>query len=204
MQSINKVFEDKVIFKNLGVRLFPGEKVAITGASGSGKSTFLKILSQEEKDYEGDVYLRLMDGSRRPLTRSDITIVHQSPHIFSISLRENLALYHRVTDKKMVEVLERVHLWRELGENLDLQIDQDSLSGGQKMRLELARSLLSGKSIFLVDEVTASLDEKNKNIIRHILKSLPSTVIEVTHQLKRHDFDRVLRIKHYELLEEDF
>ena len=112
-------------------------------------------------------------------------MVSQSPFLFNGSLEENICLNQIFSREEMAKVLHQVHLLEELSDGLDFQIENNgsNVSGGQRVRIELARFLLRQKDILLLDEVTAALDKDNARLVRELIFSLPMTIIEVAHHV---------------------
>ena len=92
-------------------------------------------------------------------------------------------------------MLQKVNLLKEVGNNLELYLDGQNLSGGQMMKLELARALLRLKPILLVDEVTASLDDTNAKEIRQLIYSQDCTIIEIAHKFNKDNYDEVIKLE---------
>nr|WP_253270236.1 ATP-binding cassette domain-containing protein [Lactobacillus helveticus] len=110
-------------------------------------------------------------------------------------MAENLSLYQHFSKEKLVKVLKEVHLWEELGSqplNFEVESNGTNLSGGQAQRLAIARGLLRKKNLFLLDEITSSLDKENAEKIRTLIYQLPIMMIEVAHNI---DFNLVKKYK---------
>jgi ATP-binding cassette subfamily B protein len=116
-----------------------------------------------------------------------VAYVAQEPWLFAGTVRDNLTLHDAaVPDAAVRQALADVQLLTELGPDpLNRQINPDSsdVSGGQKQRLVIARALLQHKSVLLLDEITAGLDDENSRAIRELLYALPLTIIESAHHL---------------------
>ena len=92
-----------------------------------------------------------------------------------------------------MEILEKVGLVAELGENIlnkEINPTRENISGGQKQRLIIARALLRNKSIVLLDEITAALDDKNSEKIRELIYQVPGTIIESAHHINDELLDK--------------
>lgn len=193
------------VFSNLNITLDKGSKTALVGTSGTGKSTFLELFAGLLKPSEGSIEVNKID-----LTDLDISLWHhqiayvpQSPFVLSDTLRRNLNLGDQMAslpDEKYIEALESVGLrqWYEtLPSGLEYHVGENgrNLSGGQKQRLAIARALLSGKSVLILDEVTSNLDAENEANVLDLVLCLPKdyTVICSLHKAKEVDrFDRVV------------
>ena len=105
---------------------------------------------------------------------------------YLVEVADNLSLYENFSDEEMEEVLKKVHLWDELGDKpLQFKIESEgsNLSGGQAQRLTIARGLLRHKRLFLLDEITSSLDKENSHAIRKLIYTLPIMTVEVAHNI---------------------
>ena len=113
-------------------------------------------------------------------------MVSQKSWLFAGNVADNLSLYENFSDEEMEEVLKKVHLWDELGyKPLQFKIESEgsNLSGGQAQRLTIARGLLRHKRLFLLDEITSSLDKENSHAIRKLIYTLPIMTVEVAHNI---------------------
>ena len=110
-------------------------------------------------------------------------MIQQNPYLFNATIRENLSLGQDFQDEQLLTVLQQVGLDQEFPEGLDFQVEDNgkNVSGGQRVRLEIARFLLRQKDILLADEITAALDPANARKVRQLLLSLPIMIIEVAH-----------------------
>ena len=110
-------------------------------------------------------------------------MIQQNPYLFNATIRENLSLGQNFQDEQLLTVLQQVGLDQEFPEGLDFQVEDNgkNVSGGQRVRLEIARFLLRQKDILLADEITAALDPANARKVRQLLLSLPIMIIEVAH-----------------------
>lgn len=174
-----------------------GEKILISGASGSGKTTVLDLMQGVLKPISGNILLVEQNEVSNDLI-NHVARIYQDPILFMATIRENLSLGKDIKDETLLRVLSEVGLVEELGEDVLNKIYDDKanlLSGGQKQRIEIARAIIHGKAILLVDEATSALDKENSQKIRDILSSLPCTVIEIAHHFTKEDIVRY-QLKH--------
>ena len=186
-----------------------GQKVAILGKTGSGKSTIFQLLNRHYDPTSGQILLancNVADYSEATL-RSHLVTLSQRVHIFSQTLRDNLLMGNpQATDEQLKLVLERVELAYLLQEqDLDLWLGEGGrpLSGGEQRRLGLARVLLSNAELVLLDEPTEGLDrETEQQILMLIFAHCQArTLLMITHRLQGLErFDRVYRIDNGQLL----
>ena len=167
--------------------------VAIVGKSGEGKSTILKLINKSYDIDSGKIYIdskNLKDLNEESI-KNNISIVSQAPYIFNLSIKDNIKMANpNATDEDIVFVCKQAQIHNDIM-NLEKQYDTFVgengviLSGGQKQRLAIARALIKKTKIILFDEATSSLDNKNQEKIKNVIKSLSNnhTIIIVAHRL---------------------
>lgn len=184
--------EGSTVLQNLNFTIKKGEIIGITGPVGSGKSTLVKILSQEITGYQGSLCLfgeELSTLSPQHIS-TVVNCVPQKPFLFAGTIRHNLCLDSIFTEEQLKSILNFVGLYHELqqaGRSLDSWIGEwgVSLSGGQKQRLCLARALLRPKPLLLLDDSFSAVDSiTEKNIIERIgeVVSSETTIVWVAHR----------------------
>jgi len=186
-----------------------GEKVAILGKTGSGKSTIFQLLNRHYDPTSGQILLANCNVADYPeaTLRSHLVTLSQRVHIFSQTLRDNLLMGNpHATDEQLKLVLEQVelaYLLQEQDLNLWLGEGGRPLSGGEQRRLGLARVLLSNAELVLLDEPTEGLDrETEQQILTLIFTHCQTrTLLMITHRLQGlKSFDRIYRIDNGQLL----
>ena len=186
-----------------------GEKVAILGKTGSGKSTIFQLLNRHYDPTSGQILLANCNVADYPeaTLRSHLVTLSQRVHIFSQTLRDNLLMGNpHATDEQLKLFLEQVELAYLLQEQgLDLWLGEGGrpLSGGEQRRLGLARVLLSNAELVLLDEPTEGLDrETEQQILTLIFTHCQTrTLLMITHRLQGlKSFDRIYRIDNGQLL----
>lgn len=185
-------FDNRTIFQNANLAINSGEKVLLTGKSGVGKSTLFKLLVGQIEGYEGSIYLENQNDFPVHNFTKEVAMIQQTPVVFHGTVRDNLGLFQSFSDEEMIESLKQVGLYEVLPNVLDFNLTGDNLSGGQTMRLEIARAILRKKQIILADEITAALDHESGVEIRDLLLSLPQTIIEIAHYYDIDNYDRVV------------
>lgn len=180
----------KDVLHHVSARFEAGRAYAIVGGSGSGKSTLLNLLLAENTGYRGSV---LLDGTElRELSPEALyglmSVVQQNVFVFNASIRDNVSMFREFPQEALDEAIRRAHL-RELldarGADYLCGENGKGLSGGEKQRVSIARSLLKKSSVLLVDEATAALDMQTAHqVSSDILDLTGMTRIVVTHSLE--------------------
>lgn len=182
--------EGKDVLRHVSARFEAGRAYAIVGGSGSGKSTLLNLLLTENTGYRGSV---LLDGTElRELSPEALyglmSVIQQNVFVFNASIRDNVSMFREFPQEALDEAIRRAHL-RELldarGADYLCGENGKGLSGGEKQRVSIARSLLKKSSVLLVDEATAALDVQTAHqVSSDILDLTGVTRIVVTHSLE--------------------
>ena len=180
----------KDVLRHVSARFEAGRAYAIVGGSGSGKSTLLNLLLAENTGYRGSV---LLDGTElRELSPEALyglmSVIQQNVFVFNASIRDNVSMFREFPQEALDEAIRRAHL-RELldarGADYLCGKNGKGLSGGEKQRVSIARSLLKKSSVLLVDEATAALDVQTAHqVSSDILDLTGMTRIVVTHSLE--------------------
>lgn len=202
---------EKQVLKDFTLRVKEGEKLILLGASGSGKSSILKLLMGIEGSQGGEISIGNRALSTLPeesLFRS-ISYIQQEVFIFDGSIYENITLFQKYSEEEIKQAIEKSGLKNLISEKgLDYPCGENgsALSGGERQRINIARSLLRKTPILLADEITAALDKENSYLVLDSLLSLENiTEILVLHDLDARILSRVDRIcvlKEGEILEE--
>lgn len=184
---------DRVILKNVNLRIAPGETVAFVGSTGAGKSTLLALTPRFYDPTEGRVLLDgrdLRDITKRSL-RNQISIVLQDTLLFSTTIRENIA-YGRpdATDEELIEAAKRAQAHEfivGLPDGYHSQVGERGghLSVGQRQRIGIARAFLKNAPILLLDEPTSALDPTTESAIMQTIEELMRgrTTLIITHRI---------------------
>lgn len=204
---------DRPILKNINLTLNAGEKVALVGASGSGKSTLVKLLFRFYEPTQGGIYI---DGQDIRLVtqdslRREIGIVPQDTVLFNDSILENIR-YGRpeASDEDVKKAISLAHLEQfidQLPEGLNTKVGERGLklSGGEKQRVAIARTILKQPSILIFDEATSSLDSKSERAILSAIDEVSQghTTLMIAHRLSTIvEADTILVFESGELVEQ--
>jgi len=204
--------QNPIVLKNVNYTFEKGKKYAIAGESGSGKSTIAKLIMGYYDNYEGDVLINshnVYDIERESLYKT-FSMLHQNVFILDDTLKNNITLYHKYSDHEYKLALEKANLLDveanlPNGSKTSLGEGGNILSGGERQRVSIARTILKGSEVLILDEATASLD----NVIAHdiensIIEMEDLTCIFVTHRYSKdilEKCDGILVMKNGELFE---
>ena len=191
---------DKEVLHDINCEFLPGKSYAIVG----GKSTFLNLLMASNKGYKGDITIggkELKNISTDSLYEL-MTVIQQNVFVFNSSIKDNVTMFHDFPDNKIEEALTKAHLKELISERgTDYLCGENGkgLSGGEKQRISIARSLLKESSILIADEATSALDAQTSHeVINEILSLDSMTRIVVTHSLEEallRRYDEIIVIK---------
>ena len=180
---------DRPVLESVSLRVNPGERVALAGTSGKGKSTIAKLLTRLYDAREGMVFLEGTDVRNIQLKslRSAVIFVPQEPVLFDLTLRENLLYGNpQATHEEIDAVIKLVQLENviaRLPNGLDESLGPrgNRLSGGERQRVALARALLQRPKVLILDECTSALDELTEKRLfaglHHYLKDVTTIII---------------------------
>lgn len=201
------------VLKNVTFHIGAGDKVALAGHSGAGKSTIIQLLLRLYELNHGSI---LVDG--KPLEkwnlkqlRRNIGIVPQEVLLFGGSIRENIAYAKPgASDEEIIAAAKKANAWQFISkfpEGLDTKVGERGvkLSGGQRQRVAIARAILKDPAILVLDEATSSLDAESEALVQEALDKLMKdrTTIIIAHRLATiRKVDRIYVLKEGEIVEQ--
>ena len=200
----------KDVLRGISAELRAGGAYAVVGGSGSGKSTLLHLLMAGSADYRGRILLD--DTELREIAPKSLyalmSVIQQNVFVFNASIRENVSMFRDFPEEEMERAIRRAHLselTRRRGEEYRCGENGSGLSGGEKQRVAIARSLLKKSAVLLADEATSALDAQTAHQVAGDLLDLHGmTRVLVTHALEEtmlRRCDGILVLKNGELVE---
>ena len=189
------------LIENFSLRLKPGQRVALVGGSGSGKSTIAKMLVGIHQPWSGEI---LFDGKPiedipRPVFKGSLTMVDQQVVLFHDTIQNNIKMWDdTIEDFEMVLSVRDAGIHKQIssrkgGYQMMVEEGGRNLSGGERQRIEIARVLSSDPSILIMDEATSALDARTEYEISEYIHARGITCIIVAHRLSTiRDCDEII------------
>lgn len=205
--------KDVEVLKGIDLTIHSGQKVALVGASGAGKSTIVQLLLQFYKVDSGNIFVDGQSIYDFDLLkyRQNIAIVPQEVMLFGGTIRENI-LYGKpdATEAEIIEAARKANAWefiQSFPEQLDTLVGERGvkLSGGQRQRIAIARAILKDPAILLLDEATSSLDAESEKLVQEALNRLMEgrTSIIIAHRLATiRDVDCIYVLENGQIIEQ--
>ena len=191
LENVSFGYDDsKEVLHGISAFFDVGKAYAVVGASGSGKSTMLNLLTAAAGNYRGNI---LIDDTELRSIASEslyelISVIQQNVFIFNASIRDNVTMFRSFPEQEIEDAISHAHLNALIAERGDGYLCGENgkgLSGGEKQRISIARSLLKKSSVLLADEATASLDAQTAHQVASDILDLDGiTRIVVTHGLE--------------------
>jgi ATP-binding cassette subfamily B protein len=200
------------VLKNINLNIPAGEKVALAGHSGAGKSTIIQLLLKFYPVQNGEVEIdgkAIQEWNLKQL-RSNIGIVPQEVLLFGGSIRENIAYAKPdASEEEIINAAKKANAWQFISkfpEGLETKVGERGvkLSGGQRQRVAIARAILKDPAILILDEATSSLDAESEALVQEALDELMKnrTTIIIAHRLSTiRKVDRIYVLKDGEIVE---
>jgi ABC-type multidrug transport system ATPase subunit len=188
-RRLRKAYEGRVLLDGVDLRLEGGRITTLGGPSGGGKTTLLRLLGQLSEPDEGQVLLDGVDVLTLPprAVRRRIALVAQAPAMFSGTVLDNVRTGPRLAGEELPEATARELVTRAGLEPQFLTQDARALSGGEKLRVAVARALALKPEVWLLDEPTAALDPERVETLLRLLRELAiagAAMLVVTHDAR--------------------
>ena len=202
---------DKIVIHDFSAHAKPGQKIAIVGPTGAGKTTMVNLLMRFHDIQSGEIRIDGVPTNEmtREAVREQFCMVLQDTWLFEGTLRENLIYCtENVSDEKMIAACKAVgldHFIRTLPKGYDTVVgDQLSLSQGQKQQLTIARAMIADKPMLILDEATSSVDTRTEQQIQSAMDKLMEnrTSFVIAHRLSTiRNADLILVMNHGDIVE---
>lgn len=206
--NLSHQYGSYIVFSDINLSVNKGDHILLKGPSGSGKSTLFKLLLLLEKSQQGHIEYNYNNAEKISFSTlaQHLYYFEQEPFIFNESILFNITLGESFNDELLYSVITQCNLngliethglYYNAGEN------GERLSGGQKMRIALARILIRKPSFILLDEFSAGLDKENSYFIRNVIHQQIETVIEITHDelIDKKYYNKIYIINNKKILE---
>lgn len=190
-ENVQVCFGDKKVLKDVEVEFKQGKKYIIMGDSGCGKSTLVKLFLKMSENTKGRVLLGNKNISDIPDKQlySVVNYMQQEVFLFDDTIRNNITLFKNYSDEELQKAIDNAGLTEYIGDledgvNTRINGNGYNLSGGEKQRIGIARALLAGAKIFILDEITSNLDVSKERYIEELIMNIEGvTVIMITHRI---------------------
>ena len=202
---------DRPVLTNFNLEIKRGQKVAIVGSTGSGKSTISKLISGLYAPWSGEI---IYDGKRieeidHEIFTSSIAVVDQDITLYEDTIMNNLKMWDQsITDYEVIMACNDAQIHKTIaarqgGYNAPVLEGGKNFSGGEKQRMEIARSLAMDPSIIILDEATSALDAKTEFDVVKAIKERGITTIVIAHRLSTiRDADLIVVLDHGHIVEQ--
>jgi len=205
--------QGRKVLENINLKINSGEKIALIGPSGAGKTTFVRLLLRLYSTTSGDIFVdgQPISQTTQESLRKHISMVPQDPILFHRTLAENIAYGNRGATKEQIQEAARLahcdEFIKELPNGLETYVGERGvkLSGGERQRVAIARAILKNAPILVLDEATSSLDSNSEHLIQDALNTLmkDKTTIIIAHRLSTiQKMDRIVVIDDGKIIEQ--
>lgn len=201
----------KSVLKDFNLKINKGEKVALVGKTGAGKTTIVNLLMNFYDNYDGEILIDGVDirNIDKNEYRSIISMVLQDTWLFEGTIRDNILFDKKISDDELFKILKKskiLHMIECLPGGLDFEINEETnnMSSGEKQLLTIARSLVADRQILILDEATSNVDTRLEYLLNHSMDNLIKnrTSIVIAHRLSTIiESDKIIVIKNGSILE---
>lgn len=192
LENVELKYDNLIALKNISFEVKKGEKFALVGDSGGGKSSVINLLIRFYETSKGQILfnnIQIKDLDIKDL-RDNISVVTQRVYIFNDTIASNVAYGYDIDEDKVIKALKQAHAYdfvsaMENGINTKLDEAGTNLSGGQRQRIAIARALYKDPQILILDEATSALDNQSESIISEVIDEVSKNRITfvIAHRL---------------------
>lgn len=200
----------KPLFENFSLTISPGQRIALIGGSGSGKSTIAKLICRLYTPWEGIIKI-----DDKPITDTSmieyagsVSLVDQEIRLFKGSIADNITMWDSsITEQDIIQAakdacIHEVITQRDNGYNTEVSERGGNFSGGQRQRIEIARALAKNPRVLIMDEATSALDPITEELISNNIRQRGCTCIIIAHRLSTiRDCDEIIVLEKGEVVE---
>lgn len=190
--NVSLNYGDFEALKNITFEAVKGDKIALVGDSGGGKSSLINTIIRFYDISEGEIKINnnLLNEISLKSLRENISIVTQRVYIFNDTISANVAYGYEVDETRVIEVLKQAHAYdfvSKMDKGINTKLDEfgTNLSGGQRQRIAIARALYKKPKILILDEATSALDNESESIISKVIDdvSVDKITFVIAHRL---------------------
>lgn len=191
-KNVGLKYDGKMALDNINLKAKVGEKIALVGDSGGGKSSLINLLIRFYDATQGDILFNdeSIKSTDIKSLRENIAIVTQRVYIFNDTIANNIAYGHDMNEEQVIKVLKQAHAYdfiSKMPEGINTKLDEfgTNLSGGQRQRIAIARALYKNPKILILDEATSALDNESESIISQVIEevSVDKITFIIAHRL---------------------
>lgn len=191
-KDVELKYGDLTALKGINLSAKKGERVALVGDSGGGKSSLINLLIRFYDTSKGEILFNnsCLKEIQIQSLREAVSVVTQRVYIFNDSIAANVAYGHEVDEKRVEEALKKAHAYdfvAQMTEGIHTILDEfgNNLSGGQRQRIAIARALYKNPQVLILDEATSALDNESESIISEVINEVSENIITfiIAHRL---------------------
>jgi subfamily B ATP-binding cassette protein MsbA len=191
-KDVELKYGDLTALKNINMYAEKGERVALVGDSGGGKSSLINLLIRFYDTSKGQILFNdaCLKNINIQSLRESISVVTQRVYIFNDTIAANVAYGHEINEEKVIEALKKSHAYdfvQQMENGIHTMLDEfgNNLSGGQRQRIAIARALYKDPQVLILDEATSALDNESESIISEVINEVSSNIITfiIAHRL---------------------